>query len=248
MGRNRRQAQATRKKVRKMVPKGQAHIYAAFNNTIVTITDTKGNTVAWSSSGASGFKGSRKSTPYAARLAGQNAARIAVENGVQEVDVVVKGPGPGREAAIRSIQASGIRVTSIQDITPVPHNGCRPPKKRRIYFIQLAGSRGGKKGRQACKPLSTGWRAVGPRTILGGNQVGTLHRSCVPVVPARRRKTILEGVAVSDPEVFGRTPHLSAGATWQGKSVPPWPRLGLFVAAAREAEGPPHLRCAGAAV
>jgi small subunit ribosomal protein S11 len=132
MGRNRRQAQATRKKVRKMVPKGQAHIMAAFNNTIVTITDTKGNTVAWSSSGASGFKGSRKSTPYAARLAGQNAARIAVENGVQEVDVVVKGPGPGREAAIRSIQASGIRVTSIQDITPVPHNGCRPPKKRRI--------------------------------------------------------------------------------------------------------------------
>ena len=132
MGRNRRQAQATRKKARKMVPKGQAHIMAAFNNTIVTITDTKGNTVAWSSSGASGFKGSRKSTPYAARLAGQNAARIAVENGVQEVDVVVKGPGPGREAAIRSLQAGGIRVTSIQDITPVPHNGCRPPKKRRI--------------------------------------------------------------------------------------------------------------------
>ena len=132
MGRNRRQAQATRKKARKMVPKGQAHIMAAFNNTIVTITDTKGNTVAWSSSGASGFKGSRKSTPYAARLAGQNAARTAVDNGVQEVDVIIKGPGPGREAAIRSIQASGIRVTSIQDITPVPHNGCRPPKKRRI--------------------------------------------------------------------------------------------------------------------
>ena len=132
MGRRRQAQAATRKKARKMVPKGQAHILAAFNNTIVTITDTKGNTVAWSSSGASGFKGSRKSTPYAARLAGQNAARIAVENGVQEVDVVVKGPGPGREAAIRSIQASGIRVTSIQDITPVPHNGCRPPKKRRI--------------------------------------------------------------------------------------------------------------------
>ena len=132
MGRNRRQAQATRKKARKMVPKGQAHIMAAFNNTIVTITDTKGNTVAWSSAGAAGFKGSRKSSPYAARLAGQNAARIAVENGVQEVDVVVKGPGPGREAAIRSLQAGGIRVTSIQDITPVPHNGCRPPKKRRI--------------------------------------------------------------------------------------------------------------------
>ena len=100
-----------------MCIRDRAHIYAAFNNTIVTITDTKGNTVAWSSSGASGFKGSRKSTPYAARLAGQNAARIAVENGVQEVDVVVKGPGPGREAAIRSIQASGIRVTSIQDLS-----------------------------------------------------------------------------------------------------------------------------------
>jgi small subunit ribosomal protein S11 len=131
MGR-RRTAQTTRKKARKMVPKGQAHIYAAFNNTIVTITDPKGNTVSWSSSGHAGFKGSRKSTPYAARLAGQNAARTAQENGMQEVDVIVKGPGPGRESAIRALQAAGIRVTSIQDITPVPHNGCRPPKKRRI--------------------------------------------------------------------------------------------------------------------
>lgn len=115
-----------------MVPKGQAHIYAAFNNTIVTITDPRGNTVAWASAGAAGFKGSRKSTPYAARLAGQNAARVAQENGMQEVDVIVKGPGPGRESAIRSLQAAGLRVTSITDITPVPHNGCRPPKKRRI--------------------------------------------------------------------------------------------------------------------
>jgi small subunit ribosomal protein S11 len=131
MGR-RRTAQTTRKKAKKMVPKGQAHIYAAFNNTIVTITDPKGNTVSWSSSGHAGFKGSRKSTPYAARLAGQNAARLAQENGMQEVDVIVKGPGPGRESAIRALQAAGIRVTSIQDITPVPHNGCRPPKKRRI--------------------------------------------------------------------------------------------------------------------
>jgi small subunit ribosomal protein S11 len=131
MGR-RRQQQATRKKAKKMVPRGTAHIYAAFNNTIVTITDPRGNTVAWSSAGASGFRGSRKSTPYAARLAGQNAARVAQDNGMQEVDVLVKGPGPGREAAIRSIQAAGIRVTSIQDITPIPHNGCRPPKKRRI--------------------------------------------------------------------------------------------------------------------
>lgn len=131
MGR-RRQAQAARKKARKMVPRGTAHIYAAFNNTIVTITDPRGNTVAWSSAGAAGFRGSRKSTPYAARLAAQNAARVAQDNGMQEVDVFVKGPGPGREAAIRSIQAAGLRVTSIQDITPIPHNGCRPPKKRRI--------------------------------------------------------------------------------------------------------------------
>ncbi len=131
MGR-RRQAQTTRKKARKMVPKGVAHIYATFNNTIVTITDLNGNTVSWASAGAAGFKGSRKSTPYAARMASQNAARGAQDNGMQEVDVIVKGPGPGREAAIRSLQASGIRVTSIQDITPIPHNGCRPPKKRRV--------------------------------------------------------------------------------------------------------------------
>jgi small subunit ribosomal protein S11 len=131
MGR-RRQAQTTRKKARKMVAKGVAHIYATFNNTIVTITDLNGNTVSWASAGAAGFKGSRKSTPYAARMAGQNAARVAHDNGMQEVEVIVKGPGPGRENAIRSIQSSGIRVTSIQDITPVPHNGCRPPKKRRV--------------------------------------------------------------------------------------------------------------------
>jgi small subunit ribosomal protein S11 len=115
-----------------MVAKGVAHIYATFNNTIVTITDLNGNTVSWASAGAAGFKGSRKSTPYAARMAGQNAARVAHDNGMQEVEVIVKGPGPGRENAIRSIQSSGIRVTSIQDITPVPHNGCRPPKKRRV--------------------------------------------------------------------------------------------------------------------
>jgi small subunit ribosomal protein S11 len=124
--------QRGKRREKKNVPRGQAHIQSTFNNTIVTITDPSGNVVCWSSAGQNGFKGSRKSTPYAARLAGQNAARVAVDNGVQEVDVIVKGPGPGREAAIRSIQASGIRVTSIQDITPVPHNGCRPPKKRRI--------------------------------------------------------------------------------------------------------------------
>jgi small subunit ribosomal protein S11 len=131
MGR-RRQQQTTRKKIKKMVPRGQAHIFAGFNNTIVTITDERGNAVSWSSAGQSGFKGSRKSTPYAARLAGQTAARLAQDNGMQELEVIIKGPGPGREAAIRAIQASGLRVTSITDITPVPHNGCRPPKKRRI--------------------------------------------------------------------------------------------------------------------
>jgi small subunit ribosomal protein S11 len=130
MGR-RRQSQ-TRKKVKRMVPQGQAHIFATFNNTIVTITDMGGNTISWSSAGNSGFKGSRKSTPYAARLAAQTAARVAQESGMQEIDVIIKGPGPGREQAIRSLQASGIRVKSIRDITPVPHNGCRPKKKRRV--------------------------------------------------------------------------------------------------------------------
>lgn len=130
MGR-RRQSQG-RKKSRKQVASGQAHIYATFNNTIVTITDTKGNTVSWGSAGNAGFRGSRKSTPYAARLAAQNAAKGALESGMQEMDVIVKGPGPGREQAIRSLQASGIKVKSIRDITPVPHNGCRPKKKRRV--------------------------------------------------------------------------------------------------------------------
>lgn len=130
MGR-RRQTQA-RRKAKKMVPQGQAHIYATFNNTIVTITDTNGNAISWASAGSSGFKGSRKSTPYAARLASQNAARVAQENGMQEVDVIVKGPGPGREQAIRALQASGLKVKSIRDVTPVPHNGCRPKKKRRV--------------------------------------------------------------------------------------------------------------------
>lgn len=128
MGRRRQQ----RRKITKMVPEGMAFIHATFNNTIVTITDQQGNTVCWASAGTSGFKGSRKSTPYAARMAAQNAARLAEDHGMQEMDVVVKGPGPGREAAIRSLQSSGIKVLSIADETPVPHNGCRPPKKRRV--------------------------------------------------------------------------------------------------------------------
>lgn len=118
---------------RKNVPHGQVHIHASFNNTIVTITDVQGNTLCWASSGSAGFKGSRKSTPFAAQLAAQGAAQAARnEYNVREVDVFVKGPGPGRESSIRSLQAAGLIVMSITDITPLPHNGCRPPKKRRV--------------------------------------------------------------------------------------------------------------------
>lgn len=118
--------------VRRNVPHAQAHIQSTFNNTIITVTDLQGNTIAWGSAGTAGYKGSRKSTPYAAQMAAREAARAAMEQGVREVDVFVKGPGPGREAAIRSLQASGLLVRSITDVTPIPHNGCRPPKKRRV--------------------------------------------------------------------------------------------------------------------
>jgi small subunit ribosomal protein S11 len=122
---------ASRKAV-KNVPYGQAHIHATFNNTIVSLTDQLGNVIAWASAGTSGFKGSRKSTPYAAGLAADSASAAARDQGMQEVDVFVKGPGPGREAAIRRIQSSGIKVRSITDVTPVAHNGVRPPKRRRV--------------------------------------------------------------------------------------------------------------------
>ena len=123
---------STRKrKVRKNIAKGVAHIHATFNNTIVTITDESGNAVSWSSAGALGYKGSRKSTPFAAQMAAEAAAKAAVDNGMKTVDVNVKGPGPGREAAVRSLQTAGLSITSINDVTPVPHNGCRPPKKPR---------------------------------------------------------------------------------------------------------------------
>lgn len=128
----RRRQRRSGRKVRKNVPYGQAHVHATFNNTIVSMTDQQGNVVTWASAGTAGFKGSRKSTPYAARMAAQRAAEQAQEQGMQEVDVFVKGPGPGREAAIRAIQASGVRVRSITDVTPIPHNGCRPRKKRRV--------------------------------------------------------------------------------------------------------------------
>jgi len=120
------------RKERKNVPSGRAYIHATFNNTIVTMTDPHGNTICWYSGGTSGFKGSRKSTPYAAQIAATSAAKTAAEHGMREVDVYVKGPGPGREAAIRALQAAGMKVKSITDITPIPHNGCRPPKKRRV--------------------------------------------------------------------------------------------------------------------
>ncbi len=121
-----------KKKVKRSLSSGQVHIMASFNNTIITVTDMQGNTVAWGSAGSAGFKGSRKSTPFAARLAAEEAGKAAQQLGIQEVDIFIKGPGPGRENAIRAIQALGIKVRSIADITPIPHNGCRPPKKRRV--------------------------------------------------------------------------------------------------------------------
>ena len=121
-----------KRRVKKSVDRGQAHIQSTFNNTIVTITDLKGNTVSWSSAGQLNFKGSKKSTPYAAQMASDNAARIAREYGMKTVEVYVKGPGSGREVAIRALQSAGLEVTMIKDVTPVPHNGCRPPKRRRV--------------------------------------------------------------------------------------------------------------------
>ena len=120
------------KKVKRSLASGQVHILATFNNTIVSISDSAGNVVTWGSAGSAGFKGSRKSTPFAARLAAEEAIKAAMAIGLQEAELYVKGPGPGRESAIRAIQAAGLKITSITDVTPVPHNGCRPPKKRRV--------------------------------------------------------------------------------------------------------------------
>ena len=121
-----------RKRERKSIPSGKAYIQSTFNNTIVTLTDLQGGVIAWGSSGAAGFKGSRKGTPYAAQLAARDAARKAMEHGLRQVEVLIKGTGSGREAAIRSLQSAGLYITSIRDVTPVPHNGCRPPKRRRV--------------------------------------------------------------------------------------------------------------------
>lgn len=122
----------TRRRERKNIERGQAHIQSTFNNSIVTLTDMQGNTIAWSSAGQLGFKGSRKSTPYAAQMAAETAAKAAMDHGLRTVEVYVKGPGAGREAAIRALQAAGIEVNLIKDVTPIPHNGCRPPKRRRV--------------------------------------------------------------------------------------------------------------------
>ncbi|MGL4818398.1 MAG: 30S ribosomal protein S11 [Bacilli bacterium] len=127
-----RKQQTRKRRVKKNIEQGVAHIRSTFNNTIVTITDTHGNAVAWSSAGALGFKGSRKSTPYAAQMAAETAAKASMEHGLKTLEVTVKGPGSGREAAIRALQAAGLEVTAIRDVTPVPHNGCRPPKRRRV--------------------------------------------------------------------------------------------------------------------
>ena len=125
-------AQRVRKKVRKNVSDGIAHVHASFNNTIITITDRQGNTLSWATSGGSGFRGSRKSTPFAAQVASERAGQAALDYGLKNLEVRVKGPGPGRESAVRALNALGYKITNIADVTPIPHNGCRPPKKRRV--------------------------------------------------------------------------------------------------------------------
>lgn len=125
-------ATKSRKRVKKTVVDGIAHIHASFNNTIITITDRQGNTLSWATSGGSGFRGSRKSTPFAAQIASQKAGEVAKEFGMQNMEIFIKGPGPGRESAVRALNSIGFKITNITDVTPIPHNGCRPPKKRRV--------------------------------------------------------------------------------------------------------------------
>jgi small subunit ribosomal protein S11 len=129
---NKKKSSRVSRRERKAIPRGRAYIQSTFNNTIITLTDPQGNVIAWGSSGTAGFKGSRKGTAYAAQRAAEAAAKKGMEHGLRQIDVYVKGPGSGREAAIRSLQAAGLNITSIRDVTPIPHNGCRPPKRRRI--------------------------------------------------------------------------------------------------------------------
>ncbi|MEJ6949557.1 30S ribosomal protein S11 [Natronospora cellulosivora (SeqCode)] len=132
MAKAKKKAVKKKKKVKRNIDKGQVHIRSTFNNTIISITDNQGNVIAWSSSGKVGYEGSRKSTPFAAQIAAEDAAQQAMDMGVKEVEIFVKGPGSGRESAIRSLQAAGLNISSIKDVTPIPHNGCRPPKRRRV--------------------------------------------------------------------------------------------------------------------
>ena len=132
MGKQKKKTTRTRRRERKNVAVGQAHIQSTFNNTIISITDMQGNVISWGSAGAQGFKGSRKSTPYAAQVTAESTARRAMEHGMRSIEVFVRGPGSGREAAIRSLAAAGLEVSAINDVTPIPHNGCRPPKRRRV--------------------------------------------------------------------------------------------------------------------
>ena len=132
MAEKKKKVTRVRRRERKQIPRGRAYIQSTFNNTIVTLTDPNGNVISWGTAGAAGFKGSRKSTPYAAGVAAETAARKAMEHGMRQVEVYIKGPGSGREAAIRSLQAAGLTITTITDVTPIPHNGCRPPKRRRV--------------------------------------------------------------------------------------------------------------------
>ena len=132
MAEKKKRTARVRRRERKSIPRGKAYIHSSFNNTIITLADPAGNVIAWRSCGAVGFKGSRKGTPYAAQRAAEDAARRAMEHGLRQIEVYVKGPGSGREAAIRSLQSAGLVITSIRDMTPIPHNGCRPPKKRRV--------------------------------------------------------------------------------------------------------------------
>ena len=132
MGKQKKKTTRTRRRERKNVAVGQAHVQSTFNNTIISITDMQGNVISWGSAGAQGFKGSRKSTPFAAQVTSENTARRAMEHGMRSIEVFVRGPGAGREAAIRSLQATGLEVSAITDVTPIPHNGCRPPKRRRV--------------------------------------------------------------------------------------------------------------------
>ncbi len=132
MSKGKSRSRRTKKKVRKNIERGQAHIRSTFNNTVVTLTDMEGNVISWASGGNMGYKGSRKSTPFAAQMAAEKAAKDAMEHGLTQVEVYVKGPGAGRESAIRSLQSAGLEVSLIKDVTPIPHNGCRPPKRRRV--------------------------------------------------------------------------------------------------------------------